>query len=134
MKKNIVKYLIISLVTVLLFSGIAKAALLSDNTLKSLNDNTTLVQEGAGYDANTTVGSVVAMVIKAFLALLGVIFVILLIVAGFNWMTAAGDEEKINKAKDTIKAAVIGLIIIAASYSITYFIFENLPGSGGGGL
>lgn len=134
MKKNIVKYLIISLVTVFLFSGVAKAALLSDNTLKSLNDNTTLVQEGAGYDANTTVGSVVAMVIKAFLALLGVIFVILLIVAGFNWMTAAGDEEKINKAKDTIKAAVIGLIIIAASYSITYFIFENLPGGGGGGL
>jgi len=106
-----------------------QAALLQQNTIDEINTNTGALQGSAGYDATTTVGGVVAMVIKTFLALLGVIFVLLLVIAGFNWMTAAGDEEKINKAKDTIKAAVIGLIIIAAAYSITYFVFANLPGA-----
>jgi len=104
---------------------------LQGNVVGDITNNTTAVQESAGYESNVTIGGVVATVVKAFLGLLGVIFVILLIVAGFNWMTAGGDEEKINKAKSTIKAAIIGLIIVVAAYSITYFVFANLPGSGG---
>ncbi len=113
----------------LFLSAPVQAALLQQNTIDEINTNTGALQVSAGYEGTTTVGEVVAMVIKTFLSLLGVIFVLLLVIAGFNWMTAAGDEEKINKAKDTIKAAVIGLIIIAAAYSITYFVFENLPGA-----
>jgi cytochrome bd-type quinol oxidase subunit 2 len=112
------------------FFNIAEAGLLQGNTATQLTNNMTVVQEKAGYDPNVTVGLVVAGVIKTFLALLGVIFVVLIVVAGYNWMTAAGEEEKINKAKDTIKSAIIGLIIIVAAYAITYFVFENLPGSG----
>ncbi len=114
----------------ILFFNIAEAGLLQGNTATQLTNNMTVVQEKAGYDPNVTVGLVVAGVIKTFLALLGVIFVVLIVVAGYNWMTAAGEEEKINKAKDTIKSAIIGLIIIVAAYAITYFVFENLPGSG----
>lgn len=135
MKLHFLKKIIVPVFIVIVFGlSTAQAALLSGNALQGLNDNTSAVQESAGYDASATIGSVVAMVIKTFLSLLGVIFVVLLIIAGFNWMTAAGDEEKINKAKDTIKAAIIGLIIIVAAYSITYFVFDNLPGSGGGSL
>ena len=46
-------------------------------------------------------------------------------------MTAAGDEEKIKKATNTIRSAIIGLLIIIAAYSITYFVFQNLPGASG---
>lgn len=105
----------------------AQAGLLQPNVVQDMNNNTKVVQEKAGYDANATIGSVVGTIIKGFLALLGIIFVILILIAGYNWMTASGDEEKITKAKDTIRSAVIGLIIIVAAYSITYFIFESLP-------
>jgi len=81
----------------------------------------------------TSMAQLVATIISAFLGLLGIIFVILIIYAGYNWMTASGDEEKVNKAKATLTQAVIGLIIIIAAYSITYFIFSNLPGGTGGG-
>ncbi len=77
---------------------------------------------------------IVATVVKVFLGLLGIIFLILIIYAGFMWMTAAGDEEKVTKAKDTLQRAVIGLIIITAAYSITYFVFKALPGSDGSDL
>jgi len=83
--------------------------------------------------SSNSMAQIIAAVIKAFLGLLGVIFVVLIIYAGYSWMTAQGEEEKVNKAKDTLRQAVIGLIIITAAYAITYFVFSNLPGGGAGG-
>lgn len=108
------------------------AGLLQQNIAAEITNNTGVVQTQAGYSDTVTVGTVVGTIIKAFLGLLGIIFVILMIIAGFNWMTAGGDEDKINKAKDTIRAAVIGLIIVVAAYAITYFVFANLPNAGDG--
>jgi len=85
----------------------------------------------AGFDSNARIGSIMATVIKAFLGLLGIIFIFLMVLAGYHWMTAAGDEQKITKAKDTIRTAIIGLIIIVAAYSITYFVLKALGGAGG---
>jgi hypothetical protein len=39
--------------------------------------------------------------------------VLMIIVAGFKWMTSAGDPSKISDAKDQIFAAILGLLIIA---------------------
>jgi len=99
-----------------------------------LNELQNVAEEG-GYDASTdesTMAGIIAVVVKAFLGLLGVIFLILMIYAGYIWMTAGGEEEKVTKAKDTIRRAIIGLIIVVAAYSITYFVFKNLPSGGGG--
>ena len=81
--------------------------------------------------ANSLPG-IIQTAISAFLGLLGIIFLVLIIYAGFEWMTAQGDEEKVTKAKDTLTRAVIGLVIIIAAYSITYFVFSSLPGGEGG--
>lgn len=67
-------------------------------------------------------------IISIFLGFLGVIFLILMIYAGFNWMTAAGDEEKITKARSTIRAAILGLLIVISAYALSVFIIENLWG------
>ncbi|MDP2737080.1 MAG: pilin [bacterium] len=75
---------------------------------------------------------IIQTVISAFLGLLGIIFLVLIIYAGYNWMTAQGEEEKVTKAKDTLTRAIIGLIIITSAYAITYFVFSSLPGGGGG--
>jgi hypothetical protein len=64
--------------------------------------------------------------INAVLGLIGTIFLVLMIYAGYNWMTARGDEEKVTKAKDTITRAIIGLIIVVGSYAIWGFIFSKL--------
>jgi len=83
---------------------------------------------GEALSGNTSMTGIVATVVEAFLGLLGVIFLVLIIYAGFEWMTAQGDEKKVDTAKDTLTRAVIGLIIIIAAYSITYFVFTSLPG------
>jgi|WetSurMetagenome_2_1015567.scaffolds.fasta_scaffold182537_2 hypothetical protein len=87
----------------------------------------------SGLNLSSRVGDIASMLIQAILGLLGIIFIALLIYAGFQWMTAEGNEEKVEKAKGTIMRAVIGLIIVIAAYSITYFVFNALNGAANGG-
>lgn len=120
----------------LLFSKINHVfAQLSDT--QSIDDQDKALMKTASFDSSFTIGAAVATVIKAFLGLLGIIFIFLMVYAGYHWMTAAGDEQKVTKAKDTLRTAIIGLIIIVAAYSITYFVIKALgsaAGSGGGSM
>ena len=77
-----------------------------------------------GSDIPSIVGSVVAV----FLSLFGVVFFLLALYAGFIWMTAMGKSEQVTKAKDILEAAAVGLVIVAAAYAITSFVFSNLVG------
>ena len=70
-----------------------------------------------------------ANIIKMALGVLGTIFLVLTVYAGFLWMTASGEEEKITKAKDILKASIIGLLIILTAYAITSFVISNLVGA-----
>ncbi len=63
-----------------------------------------------------------ANIIQVILGFLGVICIILIILAGFTWMTAAGNKDKVEKAQQTLLAAIIGLFIILAAFSVTVFV------------
>ena len=75
----------------------------------------------ANTDANS-LSSFAGTIVNIALTSLGVIFVILIIVAGFMWMTSSGDKEKIDKATKMISASVIGLLIVVAAYALWNFI------------
>lgn len=81
--------------------------------------------EAAGF-GTVNLAVTISLIIKIILGFLGVIFVILLIYAGFVWMTSAGNEEKISKAKKTIITAIIGLAIVLSAYIITLFVLDNI--------
>lgn len=117
--------------TLFFYNGICYGqGIISPEVNKKMIEQEKAFRNTSGYETQTQAGvaAVIAMVIKGFLGLLGIIFIILLIIAGQKWMTAGGEEEKVNEAKDTIRRAIIGLIIVAAAYAITYFVFSNLPG------
>ncbi len=65
-------------------------------------------------------------VIQPVLGLLGLLFLCLMIYAGVLWMTATGNEKKVQKAKDIMVAAVIGATIIVAAYAVTNAVFNGL--------
>jgi len=94
-------------------------------------DDSTGPYLGLEYGQATNLGSAdirftTANLIQVALGLLGTICVVLMLYAGFLWMTAAGNEENVKKAQDIIKYAVIGLIIILSAYAITRFLFTNV--------
>ena len=82
-------------------------------------------KSGYGSVTGNSLSETVGKIIKIILGFLGTIFLVLTIYAGVLWMTAGGNEEQITKALGILKTAVIGLIIIIAAYSITYFVMLN---------
>ncbi|MBN2884447.1 hypothetical protein JXE04_00800 [Patescibacteria group bacterium] len=81
--------------------------------------------------SNFSLGSIIALVIQGALGLLGIIFLIIMVFAGYRWMTASGNEEAVKTSQKMITRAIIGLIIVLMAYALTYFIFNQLPFSGG---
>lgn len=69
---------------------------------------------------------IVGNLIKIFLSILGVLFVVLMVYAGYLWMNARGNEQQVEKAKNILSQAVIGLVVILGAYSITYFVVNGL--------
>ena len=67
-----------------------------------------------------------ARIVNAALGLLGTIALILILYAGFEWMTAAGSEEKADNAKKILFYAVLGLIVILSAYAISRFVMSQL--------
>lgn len=74
----------------------------------------------------TDLGKIIGALIQSVIGFLGAVLLVYLLYAGFLWMTAGGDEKKVSQAKDIIKNAVIGLVIIAAAYAISNFVIQSL--------
>lgn len=70
----------------------------------------------------TEVATYIGSVAQWLFGILGLVFFVLTLYAGINWFFARGEEEKIAKSRQTLIAAVIGLIIAVGGYAITTFI------------
>ncbi len=87
---------------------------------------------GDVYDENplgTPVNSmqdIIILVINTVLGLLGVIFLIIIIYAGFLWMTAGGNDDQVGKAKKWLVNGIIGVVIIVGAYAISYFVLNAI--------
>lgn len=73
-------------------------------------------------DLQSTIGNIINVV----LGFLGVIAVVIVLFGGFKWMTAGGNDEKVQEAKKLLIAGVIGLAIIFSAYAITSFVLTSL--------
>ncbi|HBA36569.1 TPA: hypothetical protein DCZ15_01690 [Candidatus Falkowbacteria bacterium] len=125
MFKKIAKNL---LIFILLAAGLLamRLALAADFGVEAVNSGL------AGSLSDADPRTIVGRIINIALGFLGVIAVGFIIYAGFIWMTSGGNEENIIKAKNILKNAVIGLIIILASWGIATFIISRLSGAVGG--
>lgn len=61
---------------------------------------------------------VIRGVIRFILVVAFVIAFIMLIVGGIRWILAGGDEKSVEKARNTITAALIGLVIVLVAYAL----------------
>lgn len=68
-------------------------------------------------------------IINPALGFLGVIFLLLMLYAGFLWMTSGGNSDQVDKAKRILTSAVIGTVIVLAAYAITTEVFRALGGA-----
>jgi hypothetical protein len=67
-------------------------------------------------------------VINLILMLLGILAVIMIIIGGYRYVTANGDEGSVKQGKDTILYSCIGLVLAIMSYGIVNFIVDRMSG------
>ncbi|MDD3711611.1 MAG: hypothetical protein PHP37_03370 [Patescibacteria group bacterium] len=139
MKKNFYFQSFLILLIVFFFSVFSLTGVLAGNLGDAFssggNSSLDVMASEGGYStdrSSSSPESVIAMVIQALLSIVGVVFIIIIIYGGIIWMTAGGNEEKIDKAKDLVKRAVIGLIIVVSAYAISIFVvnvfIDQVPG------
>jgi len=108
-------------------TGFGQSAENVDDVIGDLKD--TAEQSGIIVDNKQppTLYQTIGKFINLFLAFLGVVFLIIIIYAGFVWMMAKGNQEEVNRAIDWMKNAFIGIIIVLAAYLLTnYVVFRIL--------
>ena len=72
--------------------------------------------------------NIITSVIGGLLYFAATILLVFIIWGGYMWMTAGGNEQQVEKGQKYIKNAVIGYIIIAASYLIVQLVSTELIG------
>ncbi len=101
--------------------------------LPAAADADDLLWGGKESEVNSTIGlgdtdprEMAASIINVALGFLGIVAVVIILVGGFKWMTAGGNEDKVAEARKLITAGIIGLVIILASWAIARFVINAL--------
>jgi len=75
---------------------------------------------------NADLIGIIFKAIQYILAFLGVVAVVVILIGGFMWMTAGGNDEKVGKAKKILIQGLIGMVIILLAFAIATFVIERL--------
>ena len=89
------------------------------------------IDVGTEYGAATGLGTtdprdIAANLITVVLGFLGILAVIIILIGGFKWMTAGGNEDQVGEARKILIAGIIGLAIILAAWGIANFVLSRL--------
>lgn len=79
-------------------------------------------------DSPTDPRTVIINVAKIFLSFLALIFTLIVMWAGYTWMTSEGNQEKTTVAKKWLTRGVIGIAVILSALMIVSFIFRQSSG------
>ena len=72
-----------------------------------------------------SLSDILAFIIRGFFILAGLAAILYLLWGAFNWITSGGSKENVEKAREKIQAAVLGLIIIFIVLSLVVLV-ENI--------
>lgn len=110
--------------TIILTPIIAQTAGTEDKACKDAN-NCTAITNPLG-DKTNSIPLLLGKVINASLGIVGSLALVMFIYGGFIWMLAAGNDQKVQKGKDIILWAVIGLIVIFSSYALVNLVLDAM--------
>jgi len=71
-------------------------------------------------------------IVRWVISFLGIVATCVILLGGFKWMTAGGNEDKVGEAKKLLAAGIIGLVIVLAAYAIVSWLVGTTTGLLGG--
>ncbi|KKW32635.1 MAG: hypothetical protein UY76_C0021G0006 [Candidatus Uhrbacteria bacterium GW2011_GWA2_52_8d] len=74
----------------------------------------------------TDIRTVIGRLIQAILGITGAVALLMFIYGGFLWLISAGESKKVEKGKDVMKWAILGIAVIVGAYTIVSTIVTAL--------
>lgn len=81
-------------------------------------------------NSSLTLTGLITVILQWVLGLAGLVAVIMLIIGGFLYMTAGGNDDRMKKAKKYIYRSLIGLVIVIVAFVIVSVISNAATGLG----
>ena len=105
-------------------SSSAYATVPINNICNGITQSSTGTANGScgSSSATATLGTLAHTIVTTFTYIVGVISVIMLIVAGFKYVTSGGDSNKVSSAKNTLIYALVGIVVVIAAQVIVSFV------------
>ncbi|MFA6393487.1 MAG: hypothetical protein WCW25_01240 [Patescibacteria group bacterium] len=75
---------------------------------------------------NANPKNVIVNIIQVALSFLGIIAVVVILIGGFLWMTAGGNDDKVTQGRKYIVNGAIGLLIVLAAFAIANFLITTI--------
>ena len=116
---KIINTIFLSAILIFFMMTSVQASFLSPTKKAELDQKTNSVSSTT-YSTTTTVNDIIANVIRIILSVIGIVFIVLIFLAGQDWMQASGDEEKVKKAKTAIKNLMIGISLTLVAFALSY--------------
>lgn len=124
--KLFAKYLVsFSILSILLAPTVAVRALSLEDAYGG-SDKKSEVATALGNPTYKDPRTMVASAITIALGFLGIIATIIILYAGFKWMTAGGDSKGVDAAKQLMINGVAGLVIILSAWALSEFVLKNV--------
>ena len=83
---------------------------------------------GIGQKGTTEASAIIGTIIKAALGIVGALTLLMLVWGGFQWLTSAGNAEKVKMGTQTMVWAIIGVLLVFASYLLLSTFTDYLTG------
>ena len=129
MKYKKTKLIILSIILILNLFILLNSQTVRADTPESMTNLQTFAEDDVGMEANRNPLEITISIINIVLAFVGLIFLIMVIYSGIQWMTSGGNEEKIAGARKKLINSAIGVLIILCSYIISNWIMATIQGS-----
>lgn len=82
--------------------------------------------DGCGSDAESRVTTIITTVVDLLSWVVGIAAVIMIVLAGFKFVTSNGDSNGVASAKSTLIYALIGIVVVVLAQAIVAFVVTEV--------
>jgi len=123
-KLNLIIFIIV--IVVFIFSLFSVSFVYAQDNVKFIPQITIPGGVTEGQEMSPNLGVYIKTVYNFTMGMAGILAVVIIMWAGFLWMTARGNAEQVTRAKDYMSGAIIGLVLALGSYTILSIVNPEL--------
>lgn len=98
------------------------------NMLKILATGVTVPSQDVGVPTVSANDAFISIVLNIAFTVIGGVAVLFLVIGAFRYIISNGDQSQIQKAKNTIMYAVVGLVVTLLAFTIVQFVLGRIYG------